>query len=413
MFMKNKSILLISDNKRTEADLSEKLLLLRNSDDIETVGFDEIQDLFNTYCTDVILLDSSGRENSIETEIRFIKENDEHVFLILLSESSSPDFIAGMYDCGIDDYILPSSTPADILIKVVNAIKRAEERKIAYKNELLLKELDVISSESGFYTERCANELLNQEFEHISDGIFMILTYDELDRARVSVDILRNAVSASVRKSDTVVELRTVKFYILLPNTDIDGGIAVFRKIKENLHDAFRLKAGIEKITSKDFRTIEQRASAALSEAMLSANDYCIYTEKEAPLQEKDWNIEIEPEKKDFKLFRQKFSKKMENVITPVFYRIQKVYEDELPDTKIEQSPDEFQCIFHLKSLKQTSRLTLVYAGLGKVVLYITHSGLDSPENREIVLPLKDLTEKSLSDILCAFVEEYKSCIDV
>lgn len=411
--MKNKSIILISDNKKAETELAEKLLLLRNSDDIETLGFDAIQDLFKKYYTDVILLDSSGRETSIETQIRYIKEQDRHVFLILLSKSSEPDFIAGMYDCGIDDYILPSSTPADILIKVVNAIKRAEERRIAYKNELLLKELDVISSESGFYTERCANELINQEFETLADGVFMIVTYDELDRARFSLDALRSALSLSVRKSDTVVELKTSKFYILLPNTDINGGIAVFRKIKENLQEAFRLKAGIEKITSKDFRIIEQKASAALSEAMLSANDYCIYTEKEQALQEKDWNIEIEPEKKDFKLFRQKFLKKTENVITPVFYRLQKVFEDELPDTKIEQSTDEFQCIFHLKSLKQTSRLTIVYAGLGKIVLYITHSGLDSPENREIVLPLKDLTEKSLSDIVCTFVEEYKSCIDI
>lgn len=411
--MKNKSIILISDNKKAETELAEKLLLLRNSDDIETLGFDAIQDLFKKYYADVILLDSSGRETSIETQIRYIKEQDRHVFLILLSKSSEPDFIAGMYDCGIDDYILPSSTPADILIKVVNAIKRAEERRIAYKNELLLKELDVISSESGFYTERCANELINQEFEALADGVFMIVTYDELDRARFSLDALRSALSLSVRKSDTVVELKTSKFYILLPNTDINGGIAVFRKIKENLQEAFRLKAGIEKITSKDFRIIEQKASAALSEAMLSANDYCIYTEKEQALQEKDWNIEIEPEKKDFKLFRQKFLKKTENVITPVFYRLQKVFEDELPDTKIEQSTDEFQCIFHLKSLKQTSRLTIVYAGLGKIVLYITHSGLDSPENREIVLPLKDLTEKSLSDIVCTFVEEYKSCIDI
>ena len=411
--MKNKSIILISDNKKAETELAEKLLLLRNSDDIETLGFDAIQDLFKKYYTDVILLDSSGRETSIETQIRYIKEQDRHVFLILLSKSSEPDFIAGMYDCGIDDYILSSSTPADILIKVVNAIKRAEERRIAYKNELLLKELDVISSESGFYTERCANELINQEFEALADGVFMIVTYDELDRARFSLDALRSALSLSVRKSDTVVELKTSKFYILLPNTDINGGIAVFRKIKENLQEAFRLKAGIEKITSKDFRIIEQKASAALSEAMLSANDYCIYTEKEQALQEKDWNIEIEPEKKDFKLFRQKFLKKTENVITPVFYRLQKVFEDELPDTKIEQSTDEFQCIFHLKSLKQTSRLTIVYAGLGKIVLYITHSGLDSPENREIVLPLKDLTEKSLSDIVCTFVEEYKSCIDI
>ena len=125
-----------------------------------------------------------------------------------------------------------------------------------------------------------------------------------------------------------------------------------------------------------------------MTDAMLGANDYVIYQEK-ALLEEEDWTLEPENTQKDFKLFKQLFVKKMENVITPVFYKLQSTYDGTLPETKIEQYTDENRCIFHLRSPKQTSRLTIVYPGFAKVVIYITHSGLDSPENKEYSIPLK------------------------
>lgn len=410
--MKNKNILLISENKKAKEFFSKKLLLLRNSDDIEVSNIERIENYDIKFTPNVIILDLAGKEDVAESEIRFCKDSFKDVYLIIFSEISTPEFIANMYDLGIDDYILPQSTQADFLIKIVNAIKQTSLRKISSRNKNLLKSLDVISSESGFYTERCANELMAQALTQLTDGMFMIVTYDELDRARFSLTTLQNAIKSSVRSSDLVIEVKSSKFYILLPSTDEKGGIAVFEKIKAKLEEKFRIKAGLEKVTSRDFRYIEQKASAALSDAMLSANDYCVYTEKEETQDENIPQIKVEQVKKDFKLFQQKFNKKLAGVITPVFFRLQRVFEDELPQTKIEQSTDEMQCIFHLKSIQQTSRLTLVYAGLGKVVIYITHSGLDSPENREIIIPLKDLTEKSLSDIICSFIDEYKSCIE-
>ena len=411
--MKNKSILLISENKKLKDFLSKKLLLLRNADDIEIADIDKIKDSDNRLTPDVVILDLSGKENSAKDEIDFCKNSFQDAYLIMYSEITKSEFIANMYDLGIDDYILPQSTQADILIKIVNALKFSSARKISSRLKTLLKELDVISASSGFYTERCANELMAQELEKLTEGVLMIITYDELDRARFSLDLMQDAVKSTVRVSDLVIEVKASKFYILLPDTNENGCIKVFEKIKNKLEDRFRIKAGIAQITSRDFRYIEQKASAALSDAMLGTEDYCIFIDKETGEQNTELPvIEVEPVKKDFKLFQQKFNKKLANVITPVFFRMQRVFEDELPDTKIEQSADELQSIFHLKSIHQTSRLTLVYAGLGKVVIYITHSGLDSPENRELIVPLKDLTEKLLSDIICTFIDEYKSCIE-
>ena len=55
---------------------------------------------------------------------------------------------------------------------------------------------------------------------------------------------------------------------------------------------------------------------------------------------------------KNFKFFQAAFLKKLENVITPVFYQTQKIWEERLFGTKIEQSSDENQSLFILKTEK-------------------------------------------------------------
>lgn len=67
---------------------------------------------------------------------------------------------------------------------------------------------------------------------------------------------------------------------------------------------------------------------------MLGANDYVIYQEK-ALLEEEDWTLEPENTQKVLNLFKQLFVKKMENVITPVFYKLQNAYDGTLSDTKL------------------------------------------------------------------------------
>ena len=188
--MKNKSILLISENKKLKDFLSKKLLLLRNADDIEIADAEKIQTSDIKLTPDIVILDLSGNEASITEEISFCKDFFGDAYLIMFSETAKPEFIAKMYDLGIDDYLLPQSTQADILIKIVNALKLISARKIAARNTNLLKELDVISTSSGFYTERCANEVMSQELSRLTEGIFMIVTYDELDRARFSLDLM-------------------------------------------------------------------------------------------------------------------------------------------------------------------------------------------------------------------------------
>ena len=98
----------------------------------------------------------------------------------------------------------------------------------------------------------------------------------------------------------------------------------------------------------------------------------------------------------------------MEKIVAPVFFRLQKAWEEKLFDTEIEQFTDSEQCVFHLKNKNQDSTLRIVYPGFAKIVIYITHEGLDSPENKEIQLPLTKISQKELISIVEEFIKDFK-----
>ena len=410
--MKSSNILLITDNNDAWKDLTEKFALLRNSDEIISVDFSAAEQILEEIAPKVIFLCAQDCAIVQETLLNIKKINPRSI-VICAFEKYNQDLILSLYDSGMDDYILTDSEPADVLIKTVNALKLSAEREKAELNQNLLENIGALSN--GFYTENYADELFENVFESEKpkSATLVILTYDELDKALFDCGKLSCAIKNSIRKNDIAAAFPSGKFYILLENADIEGAKKVYKKIKNSLEDEFRIKAGICEVCAKSFKETEQKSTSALTDAMLSTYDFVIYQEKEIS-ETDDWSLEPEKEnkQKDFKFFRQLFLNKMEKVITPVFYKLQNAYDGRLEDTQIEQYTNENRCIFNLKNPKQTSRLTITYPGFAKAVIYITHSGLDSPENKEYVLALKDLTELLLTALTEDFIKDFQNCIE-
>lgn len=406
------NILLISENTSSAKKISEKFYLLRNSDAIEIVTFDEALSNLESGEKKLIFLCETATQEATKDLISLIKSKFPNLIIVLILNSMDSDFLMSMYDLGIDDYILSDSAPSEYLIKSVNLLKLAEKNELFNRNNSLLKVIGGIS-QADFYTARFANEIMEDALLHqeYSDSFFMIVTYDELDRVKFSDELLSSAIKTSLRNSDIVVDLDNGKYYILLSCVNKIGVEKVIEKIKNYVSAEFSIKVGVCEVRGRQFAELEKKASSALTDAMLSANDFVIYEEDDF-IQDDNWVLDDTPQKKDFKLFKNIYAKKLTRVIAPVFFRMQAAYEGVLEDTIIEQFTDEKRCIFNLKSRRQMSRLSLIYPGLGKIVIYVTHSGLDSPENKEIVLSLKELTEPVLTDVMNLFVDEYKSCID-
>ena len=152
---------------------------------------------------------------------------------------------------------------------------------------------------------------------------------------------------------------------------------------------------------------MERDALRAHSDAAATNAEYVIASENANETLD-EWLVDAEDKPKNYKIFRQIFNKKMEKVITPVFFRLQKAWEEKLFNTEIEQYTDSERCVFHLKNKKQDSTLRIVYPGFAKIVIYMTHEGLDSPENTEIQLPLTKITQKKLVEIVEEFIRDFK-----
>ena len=199
------------------------------------------------------------------------------------------------------------------------------------------------------------------------------------------------------------------KFYLMLPNVDKLGAYTVVEKIQELLGDKITIHAGISKIADKDFNRLEKEAYAALSDAYQS-KETAVYLEDKVKTLD-NWLTDEEKDEKNYKLFKNAYNNKLEKVIAPVFFRLQKTYEEKLFETKISQYSDELQSVFQLSNPKQESRLKIIYPGFAKIVIYVIHDGLDSPENKEYTFNLNEITQKTLSKIIEDFIKEFKTTI--
>lgn len=215
------------------------------------------------------------------------------------------------------------------------------------------------------------------------------------DKISFSVESFSSVIKSVLRNNDIAFLGKGANFYVFLPDSDFNGAVSVFNKINEKVE----IKAGISDISSKEY---EKEALNALAEAQ--DGGYMFAQIKENTLD--DW-LSDAPQS-GYKLFRKVFNTKMEKVIAPVFYRLQKSYEEKLFQTKIEQYTNSEQCVFSLKNDIGESSLRIVYPGFAKIMIYINHEGLDSPENREIALSLDKITQRELINIIESFIEEFK-----
>ena len=402
------SILLISDDDNLSKIIEAKLIFLRATDSIVLSNYQNAIQNLELYYSDVVLI----HENSIQSKtidlIKKLREN-KNISIILLVNSYDKNMILASYDAGIDDFAFSTSDDFELVIRTVNNLKHNSIRLKAQRNSKLLEQLFVIDELTGLYNYNYAKQVIENCIDDnlLEVGTFIVFSPSENSKKNFSIEAMANAIFSSIRVDDIATLGRGAKFYIFLPKTSVNGAIVVLNKIKDNYGNDFEICAGISDICHKSFDEMEHDALQALSDAIATNAEYVLAQEKAEDTLD-DWLVTDGEAPKNYKIFRQIFNKKMEKVITPVFYRLQKAWEEKLFDTEIDQYTDSEQCVFHLKNNKQDSMLRIVYPGFAKIVIYITHEGLDSPENKEIQLSLTKISQKELIKIVEDFIKEFK-----
>lgn len=406
----NNNILLVTDFEDAAKSILEKLVLLRENDNITVCNSKNLKRILENSLYSVVIIQEADNEASTLKLIENVKASKQDVEILLMLNQIDKDLILKAYDSGIFDYFTVDSEDYDILIKTINCFKIRTMKEIESRNDKFLNQLGVIDQKTNLYKYKYLKDIfldLSDDLK-IQNGTLSILTLDEATKTKISTNRLGLAIKNSVRNGDIVAVHRGGNYYIIIPNIDVDGTKDVIKKIQDKMGEDFKIRAGISTIYLQSFDTIDKNAQDGLTSAIQN-DEMAVCLENNIEVQNA-WLEDDETPKsqKNFKLFSNVFNNKLNNIITPVFYRQEKDLETKLTNTEVSQYANNIESVFSLKNENLHSELTIRYNGHAKFNIEITHSGLESAENTKIEIPLKDLTEKYLLSLFKKLKDEYK-----
>ena len=411
----NNSIILLTNHENITQILKPKLVLLREIDNILTTNYINAVDTLEKNCPDAVLIYCADEKEDCLNLIKALKANEttKDTAILLVVKEYDQDFVLSAYDENITDYlILKTDDDAEILMRTIWALKKQALAITVKKQYNLLEQLTVINSQTGFYSNKFCEKVFENEFKILgktnNDCILMLISPTEESKTEISSIQLAQAIEKSTRNSDVLAHGPLNKFYILLHKTNLQGAFCVWDKIKKSIGEDRAIICGVADVENKTIEELKNELLNALIEAESTKNDLIVVGDGKENSSE-DWLDKINSSQKNFKLFKQAFNKKLDKVITPVFFQMQKLYEEKLFKTQIEQYSNSSLSSFSLKKPNNESELKITYPGFSKINIDIVHQGLDSPENKHLSLDLSELDEAKLTKILENFIQDFKN----
>ncbi len=405
------NILIITNDSEVANTLRPKLILLREIDNISSIRYEEAIPVLKEELPDAVLVYCSKEKDDALALIKSIKADalTSSIEILLVVDEYEQEFVLSAYDEGITDYFVFNYDDAEVLMRTIWCLRKHVLSRTVQKQDKLLKQLNIVDKDSDLFSASGAEIVFNNEFnimrEMNSNGV---LLYVKPVNGTLDKDIVANFVKKSTRTSDVVAHGDMNAFYVLLPNTSVDGAVCVWNKLKKTVNDRMNLCASACEVNDSSFKELKEDLLKAFANAEKADNGFYVINSDEKKISE-GWLDKINSSQKNFKLFKQTFLKKLEKVVAPVFYQEQLRYEDKLVDTKIEQYSNEKLSAFILKNKDRQSTVRITYPGFSKINIDIIHEGLDTPENRRISLDLTELEEVKLIKIIDDFIEEFNS----
>lgn len=408
--IENNNILLISEDENATELILNKLVLLRDNDKITKCNCKETKKALQNslYCVVLLYADIKEQESIFKT-IKTIKETKPDSEIILIPNDINTELILKAYDAGIYDYIPIDAESFDFVIKTINCYKLRTLKNIEQRNEKFLYQQGVIDEKTNLYKCNYLKDIFIDIADdlRIQNGIFSILTLNDKNKTKISTNRLAGIIKTTVRGDDIIATARGGKFYLILPNIDLEGTKKLIQKIQDKMGEEFKIHAGMSKIGIQSFETLDKITQDSLKSAI--QNDEMTVSLSEVTDMQNGWlEDEDQPRHKDFKLFKVAFTNKMKNVIEPIFFRFQKECETKLTNTQVSQYANNIESVFSLKNETLHSELVIRFNGYAKFKIEINHSGLDSAENTKLEIPLSQLTDKELTKLLKQLKQEYK-----
>lgn len=384
-------------------DYIKAKLSLRKSDELFTFSFDEVPEKIHLLRSSVLVVNSESSKERVLELLALLKCTPVFVF----AYNEDEDFKLKCYKAGAFDYVTLLVSDKEFQARLVPALsvvsllnKSNQYREVLVKNS-------IISNNNEVFLDY--NYVLDRELEDIDKtskrAIFVAISPNEKSKFLVQPALIETIILDNIRRDDILMTYAPSKYFLLMFDIDLNSAKTLWEKIASKMPQ--KIYAGMTNVIGKKRQQLINEVLNKLHEAINYDKD--IVNEKSNPINSLNMVTSQTSHYSNFKLFRQDFEKKLEQVISPVFYQIQQKYSDKLLGVNMQQGVGEGYGTFYIKGKFSSSSFRITCPGFAKINIDITvQKDASTIDAKRITLDPEELEPGLLEDLLEQFILEYK-----
>lgn len=395
-------IVLISDDSDF-FDYIRTKLELRKSDELLAFSFDEIPEKIHLLDTSVLIINSENSNDKTLELLKILKGTP----VIVTAYNEDANFKRKCYREGMFDYITLLTPDSEFRARMLPAMSAASIlEKNKFYRELLVKNNYIAPNNEVFLNYELIIDKTLPDLHKISPKtVFGAISPNEKTKFLLQPNLIETIILNNIRKNDILMNYAPNKYFLFLFDSDLKSAEKLWSKIQEQISE--KLYAGFIAVTNQKRQQLVNAALNKLHEAINNEKDLNVIKNRQIS------NLPVAygtaSPYSNFKLFRQEFGKKIEQVITPVFYQIQQKYAGKLFGVALEQGTGEGYGVFYIKGKYSSSSFRITSPGFSKITIDITYQKDNGNiDAKRITLEPEELETGLLEDLLEQFISDYK-----
>lgn len=433
------TIAIVCNKTSTIDDVMNKLLLLRNLDEITSSTLESAPFKLKPNIPNVIILHCEDANDACLKCLNALKADAQlkEVPVIIIANCCSREFFISAYEAGASEIIGAQAGDYELLIRTIWALRRNEIERKGEVREKFLHKYGIVDEETGFYGSKYGEDFISSEVassvKYGSNACLMLIGANK--RKKLLSDTIQN----SLRVRDSVGISKEGNFYIFLPKTKLNGANTVFERINANFRLEGGLRASVIEIGHTQFANLKGQLEEALGKTRNGLTQVAVTVStvtKEAIVAPKVDKLKRLKEKKnleDFResikqevsltgkpkaeqteeernsiLFKQSFVKKIKIVIEPLFRKYGKFVKENFEHAVVDSVAFDDKCEFSISKGEVTMALIIRHGGFSKVEVDIVSQNKGEKRAKRTVMEITELDFEKLSKIIAMMINEFR-----
>lgn len=385
-------IVLVSDDSDFFEYIRPKLRL-RKSDELFLYGFDKLPSNLHLIKSSMLIINSEGAQDKTIDLLNLLKGTPSVVF----AYNEDSEYKISVYRHGAMAYVTPFMPEEELQARLIPPLSVTGLLQINNRYREILVRNNLIMPNNEVFIDY--EYVLDKELEKInSSGMRAVLgaiSPNEKTKFLIQQNQIETLILSNIRKNDILMNFAPNKYFILLYDINVEAAQKLWEKIRAKFGE--KIYAGFVNVTSKTRQQLINEVLNRLHEA--------INYDKGA--QTASTVSSIDARGGNFKIFRQDFKKKIDNIVTPVFYSVQQKYNDKLFGMIIEQNFGDGYGDLTIKSRHCSGTFKITSPGFSKINIDITYQAKNA-EAKRITLEPEELEAGLLEDLIEQFIIEFK-----